>query len=114
MEPLKVLRREHTRIKQLFAEFESLSPCACTGRRALVRELDELVRRHIDMEEALIDHRIARDRDEHELVLRLLDEIAGTECHTAAFVPRVHALRDVLLEHIKKEESRVYGELLAV
>lgn len=121
MDALTVLRREHTRIAQLFIEFDALLDCACAGRRALVRELDELVRRHIDMEEALIYHRIseapewADDRtvslhseEEHQLVRHLLDEIAQTECHQPVYVPRVHVLRDVLLHHMKEEETNVF------
>ena len=100
MDALVVLRREHTRIAQLFVEFDGLSDCACTGRRALVRELDELVRRHIEVEEALIYQRAAQAPDDHRTALRLLDEIAQTECHSPAYVPRVHALRDMLLAHI--------------
>jgi len=108
MDALTVLRREHTRIAQLFVEFDGLSDCACTGRRALVRELDELVRRHIEMEEALIYRNVAQPPDDHRLVLRMLDEIEQTECHTPPYVPRVHALRDLLLAHIKEEEAHVF------
>jgi iron-sulfur cluster repair protein YtfE (RIC family) len=108
MDPLKVLRREHTRIAQLFIEFDALSECACTGRKALARELDELVRRHIEMEEALIYQKLAPAPDDHKLALRSLDEIAQIECHSPAYVPRVHALRDVLLHHIQEEEAFVF------
>jgi hemerythrin superfamily protein len=108
MDALKVLRREHTRIAQLFAEFDGLSDCACTGRRALVRELDELVRRHVEVEEALIYQGAAQAPDDHCEALRLLDEIAQTECHTPEYVPRVHALRDMLLAHIEEEEAHVF------
>lgn len=108
MDALKVLRREHTRIAQLFAEFDGLSDCACTGRRALVRELDELVRRHIEVEEALIYERTSQSPDEHRAALRLLDEIAQTECHSPVYVSRVHALRDVLLAHMQEEEAHVF------
>lgn len=105
MDALTVLRREHTRIAQLFAEFDALAGCACFGRAALMRELDERIRRHIEMEEALI----YRDgEEEHQLVLHLLGEIAGSECHTPMYVPRVHALRDVLLHHIQEEETRIF------
>ncbi len=121
MDALTVLRREHTRIAQLFVEFDSLSECACTGRRALVRELDELVRRHIDVEEALIYQQLARapewadergtplhSEEEHQLIRRLLEEIAQTECHAPVYVPRVHVLRDVLLHHMKEEEAYIF------
>ncbi|HKU67088.1 MAG TPA: hemerythrin domain-containing protein [Candidatus Baltobacteraceae bacterium] len=108
MDALTVLRREHTRIEQLFVEFDGLSQRACTGRRALIRELDELVRRHIEMEEAFVYQGAAEAPEDHRLVVRMLDEIAQTECHTPAYVPRVHTLRDVLLRHMKDEEAHVF------
>ena len=110
MDALTVLRREHTRIEQLFVEFDELSECACTGRAALAREIDELVRRHIDMEEALVYQHVANanSAEEHQLILHLLDQIAQTECHLPVYVPRVHVLRDVLLHHMKEEEIYVF------
>lgn len=121
MDALTVLRREHTRIAQLFVEFDSLSECACAGRKALVHEIDELVRRHVEMEEALVYRRLAnspewaddrsaplRSEEEHQLVLRLLGEIATTDCHDVVYVPRVRVLRDVLMHHIAEEESYIF------
>ncbi|HET9096361.1 MAG TPA: hemerythrin domain-containing protein [Candidatus Baltobacteraceae bacterium] len=121
MDALTVLRREHTRIGQLFVEFDALSKCACSGRKALMREMDELVRRHIDMEEALIYQQLpnapewAADRvtplhgeQEHHLVLRLLDEVAQTDCRSDMYIARVHVLSDVLLHHIKEEEAHIF------
>jgi hemerythrin-like domain-containing protein len=121
MDALTVLRREHTRIAQLFAEFDALADCACAGRRAIVRELDTLVRRHIDVEEALVYQRLAtatewaddrstplHGQEEHSLVLRLLDEIARTDCRAQVYVPRVHVLRDVLMHHIHDEEAHIF------
>ena len=102
MDALTVLRREHTRIGQLFMEFDALSECACTGRKALMRELDELVRRHIEMEEALLGEQ------EHNALLHLLDEIAATECRSSEYISRVHRLRDVLLQHIAEQEAYVF------
>lgn len=121
MDALTVLRREHTRIEQLFTEFDSLSDCACAGRKAIMCEIDELVRRHIAMEEALIYRHLAkapewaddrttplRSEEEHQLALRLLDEIARTECHAAVYVARAHVVRDVLLHHMKEEEAYIF------
>jgi hemerythrin superfamily protein len=121
MDALTVLRREHTRIAQLFTEFDALPECACAGRKALVREINDIVRRHIDVEEALVyqrlsnapdwaDDRIAalHSKQEHQLTLRLLDEICQTECHDALYVPRVRVLRDVVLHHIKEEEAYIF------
>lgn len=86
-----------------------------------MREMDELVRRHIEMEEALIYQQLssapewADDRttplhseEEHHLVLRLLDEIMRTDYRSDVYVARVHLLRDVLLHHIKEEEAYIF------
>lgn len=121
MDALTVLRREHTRIGQLFVEFDALSKCACSGRKALMREMDEIVRRHIEMEEALIyqqlsnspewaDERVTplHSEQEHHLVLRLLDEVAQTDCRSDTYIARVHVLGDVLLHHIKEEEAYIF------
>lgn len=108
MEPLTVLRREHTRIAQLFVEFESLPERACTGRKAIMRELDALVRRHMEMEEALIYPPGLHEPHEHRLISLLLDDIARTDCRDDAYLRRERALRDVLMRHMKEEEARVF------
>lgn len=121
MDALTVLRREHTRISQLFVEFDALSECACSGRKALMREMDDLVRRHIEMEEALIYQQLSSAREwtaghgtplhseqEHHLVLHLLDEIAQTDCRSDEYVARVHVLSELLQQHIKEEEAHIF------
>lgn len=121
MDALTVLRREHTRIAQLFVEFDGLPQRACLGRKAIVCELDEIVRRHIDVEEALIYQRLAHapewadelatplhSSQEHQLVLLLLDQIAATDCREPLYVARVHLLADVLLHHIEEEEAYIF------
>lgn len=109
MDPLTVLRREHTRIVQLFVEIDSLPERAASGRKALVHQLDELVRRHIEVENALMYARLANEpEEEHSLVVRLLDELAQSDCRTPAYVARVHVLRDVLLHHIEEEEAHIF------
>lgn len=107
MDALTVLRREHTRIGHLFAEFDALPQRACGGRKALMREMDELIRRHIEMEDALI-YRQLSSAPEHHLVLRLLDEVAQTDCRSDLYVARVNVLRDVLLHHIKEEVTDIF------
>jgi hemerythrin-like domain-containing protein len=122
MDALTVLRREHTRIGQLFVEFDALSERACNGRKALMREIDELVRRHIEMEEALIYQQAAtapewagdritplHSEQEHSLVLSLLDQIAQTECRSDVYIARVRVLRDLLLHHIAEEEAHIFS-----
>jgi hypothetical protein len=91
----RLLKREHTRIAQLFAEFEALPERACVGRQALMQEIDELVRRHMEHERG--------NPDRYALILRLLGEIAKMDCHDVMYVPRVLVLRNLLLLHIQEE-----------
>jgi hypothetical protein len=95
MDAARLLKREHTRIVQLFAEFEALPERACVGRQALMQQVDELVRCHIRHEPG--------KEQEHALMLRLLGEIAGMNCHDVLYVPRVLVLRNLLLAHIREE-----------
>lgn len=108
MDALTVLRREHTRIGQLFVEFDALSECACGGRKALMREIDLLLRRHLEMEEALVYQRFGTIAEtDHSELLRLLDGIARTDCRTPEYIPRVHHLREVLQCHVERGEDRL-------
>lgn len=99
MDARTVLKREHTRIQQLFEEFDALPERACAGRRALIGEIELLVRRHFAVEEALE----RRSEDEHERVLSLLGEVASMDCYDETYVPRALAVRDLLQEHIRAE-----------
>lgn len=110
MDALTILRREHTRIAQLFVEFDALPARACVGRRALVREIDELTRRHLKMEEALAGS--AYDAAHRERVLELLDRAAGLDCRDAAYIAHVHELRDELMRHVREALTpAVYPEV---
>lgn len=100
MDALTVLRREHTRIAQLFTEFDALPERACAGRKAIVREIDELVRRHIAMEAALFYPWQSETPEEHQPVLRKLAETVQADCYDPLYVSRVHALRVLLQHHI--------------
>lgn len=104
MDALTILRREHTRIAQLFVEFDALPARACVGRRAIVREIDELTRRHLKMEDALTGS--PYDAALRERILELLDRSSALDCRDAAYVARVHELRDELMRHV--------GEALAL
>lgn len=97
MDAVTVLRREHIRIAQLFEELEALPARACLGRRAIVEEIDQLVRRHIAVESALAGGERGEDRS-----LQLLDEIAKTDCRAPGYVARLKVLRDELNRHIRE------------
>lgn len=97
MDAVTVLRREHIRIAQLFEEIDALPPRACLGRRAIVEEIDQLVRRHITVEAA---HAGAQWRDDR--VLHLLDTIAAMDCRTSVYLAAISALRDELSRHIRE------------
>ena len=98
MDALTVLRREHIRITQLFEELEALPARACLGRRAIVEEIDQLVRRHIAIESAHAGS-ISRGDDR---ALQLLDEVAAIDCRSSKYVLRLAALRDELARHIRE------------
>lgn len=99
MDARTVLKREHTRMEQLFAEFDALPERACVGRRALIGEIETLVRRHFAAEEALD----RRGEDDHAVVLRLLGEVSSMDCHDETYVPRALAVRELLRHHIRTE-----------
>jgi hypothetical protein len=103
MDALRLLKRDHTRIVQLFDEFDALPERACVGRQAIVGEINELVRRHITVEEALLNRRAEHDREDYALMLRVLGEIGSMDCHEVTYVPRVLMLRSLLLRHIREE-----------
>ena len=98
MDAVTVLRREHIRIAQLFEEIEALPPRACLGRRAIVEEIDQLVRRHIAVESA----HAGRAQRLDDRALQLLDEIAAIDCRSPGYVTRLAVLRDELSRHIRE------------
>ena len=109
MDALTVLKREHTRILQLFDEFAALPKRACLGRLAIVREIDTLLRRHIKVEESVFYGNAAgRTCEAHAAALRALDELSSIDCRDDSYVTLVLALRDVLAAHIREEEANVF------
>lgn len=97
MDAVTVLRREHIRIAQLFEELDALPARAYLGRRAILEEIDQLVRRHIAVESA---HAGGQWRDDR--VLHLLDTISAMDCRTSVYETAIATLRDELTRHIRE------------
>ena len=97
MDALTILKREHTRISQLFRELDALPERACLGRRALMREIDDLVRRHMRMESAFNATAFASSG---ATAWALLDELAAMDCRDGSYAARIGMLRELLLEHM--------------
>lgn len=103
MNALTILRREHTRIAQIFEEIDALPESACLGRAALVQELDGLVRRHVAMEDALMSAERLEQMGHDALALQYLDDLQRMECHDPLYVPRIMVVRELLLRHVERE-----------
>lgn len=104
MESRILLRRDHRRICQLFAEFESLPERAYLGRWALFKAIDGLVRAYLEDRELA-----AQPAAREDALLALLEELASTGYRDDRFITLMRELRDAVDESAPRGDEGLDG-----
>jgi hemerythrin superfamily protein len=124
MNVIKLLKRDHETVSELFKSFESAKEAEQKDScQQIARQICQELTIHAAVEEQLfypaVDARAqgqdedAEDRvkeadEEHRLVKRLVGEIQGMKATDGQFEAKVKVLKDVVDHHVEEEE----GELM--
>jgi hemerythrin superfamily protein len=115
------LKQDHKDVKALFEEFEGLGPRAVEQRRKLGTKITTALAQHSEIEKQVLypafkaraeDHdelqQVLEAFEEHALVDGLVEEIQNLDARDETYEAKVNTLMDVVLHHVKEEESEMF------
>jgi len=104
LEPAELLIHDHFRLKDLFAEYEQLVPGERDRKTAVVRKIDEELRRHVRIEEQLLYPNLLslKSRAVEELVRTARSEHKALLSASRDLLEAPDDLRDRMVKHLFK------------
>lgn len=121
MDALSLLKADHDKVRELFAQAEKLSDRATTSRRALFEEIDEELTLHAKIEEKIFYPALrerakkSEDRDEvmeafeeHAVAKRLIKELERLEPTDERYKAKLTVLMENVKHHADEEEREMF------
>ena len=121
MDALSLLKADHDKVRELFAQAEKLSDRATTSRRALFDEIDEELTLHTKIEEKIFypafreRAKKSEDRDEvleayeeHAVAKRLIKELERLEATDERYKAKLTVLIESVKHHADEEEREMF------
>jgi hemerythrin superfamily protein len=120
---LQVLKNDHRRVEDLFAQFEQLGPKAYKGRQTIVTKVIEELSVHAAIEE-MVFYPAARQvlekgdgdlvleaLEEHHVVKWTLTELDGMSSHDERYAAKMTVLMEMVRHHVKEEENDLFPKV---
>ena len=120
MDPIKLLKDDHKKVKALFREFEAAGDRAHQKKQKIAEQVFTELEVHTTIEEEIFypalqakadkegKELVAEANEEHHVVDLLIKEIKGLEPQDEAYVAKFTVLIENVEHHIEEEE----GEML--
>lgn len=118
MSILDLLKQDHKEVKDLLSEMSETTDRAPKKREELFAECRTALLAHSHAELEAFYKPLLKEGDdpdalleaevEHEIVERLLTDIAATETIEKKWIAKVTVLKELLEHHIKEEESEIF------
>ena len=121
MDALSLLKKDHDKVRSLFAQVEKLGERATTSRRDLFEQIDEELSLHSKIEEKIFYPALkekaenAEQRDEvleafeeHAVAKRLIKEIEGLEPTDERYKAKISVLVESVKHHADEEEKVMF------
>jgi hemerythrin-like domain-containing protein len=118
--PTAMLKAVHGEIKELFAAYNSLRPEERTARKAVVQDLQELLRVHLQIEEALFYPAVQNMQSDlaikvvmkalqdHRAIKGLLEELKALSLENQSLDLKMGELQECLFAHLQVEEAEIF------
>lgn len=116
---ITLLKDDHQKVKQAFAQFEELGPQAYVGKRELADEICSELIMHTQLEEEVIYPAFRKQlkdakslvneaKVEHDSARALIEEIQTMESDEELFDAKVKVLSEYVEHHVKEEEQEMF------
>lgn len=116
---IALLKQDHDKVKQAFAEYEKLGPYAYVGKKKLADEICAELELHTRLEEEIIypafrdcfmdEKALANEaKVEHDSAKALIAEIKQMDADEELFDAKVKVLSEYIDHHVKEEENEMF------
>lgn len=116
---ITLLKDDHQKVKQAFAQFEELGPQAFKGKRELADEICSELTIHTQLEEEVIYPAFRKQvkdakslvneaQVEHDSAKVLIEEIQTMASNEELFDAKVKVLSEYVDHHVKEEEQEMF------
>jgi hemerythrin superfamily protein len=122
MDAITLLKQDHKKVKQLFAQFDKAGDAAYQRKREIVDQIIEELSVHAAIEE-LYFYPTVRDKvkgaedevleslEEHHVAKWLLSELEDLDPKAERFDAKVTVLKENILHHAEEEESDLFPQV---
>jgi hemerythrin superfamily protein len=118
MSILDLLKQDHKEVSGLLSEMEDTTDRAAKKRAELFGECRTALLAHSHAELEMFYKPLLQDGDdpdalleaevEHQIVERLLDDIAATETTDEKWLAKITVLKELIEHHVEEEESEIF------
>jgi hypothetical protein len=116
MDPVRLLKQDHRRVKVLFRRFEQAK--STSERQKVGEEIIEELSVHAAIEEQLIyplirnanargANQVLNALEEHHVMKLVLAELDGMKASDERYAAKLHVVREAVESHIEEEESKL-------
>lgn len=116
---ITLLKQDHDKVKQAFADYEELGPYAYVGKKKLADEICAELELHTRLEEEIIypafrdcfmDEKslVNEAKVEHDSAKSLIAEIKQMDADEELFDAKVKVLSEYIDHHVKEEENEMF------
>ena len=120
MDPLKLLKEDHEKVKKLLDELGSTTERGVKTRQELFEKVRNEMKVHESIEEeilypALKQHAEAKEivlegYEEHDVVDRLMGELAALPVDDESWGPKLKVMKENVEHHIEEEEDEMFSK----
>ena len=122
MDPMKMLKEDHSKVKKLFEEFESAGDRADKKKEKLFEQIRSELDVHMKLEESIFYPAVKKVRseetkelireadEEHHVAKLLLAEIAKLEPSAEQYDAKVKVLKENIEHHVEEEEGELFPD----
>lgn len=116
---ITLLKKDHQRVKQAFAQYEELGPYAFVHKKKLADQICAELTLHTQLEEEIIypafREKLSDEKDllneakvEHDSAKVLIKEIQQMQADEELFDAKVKVLSEYIEHHVKEEEDEMF------
>lgn len=120
MDAISILKQDHRKVEELFAQFERLGEKAYKSKAKVVAQIIQELKVHTKLEETIFypafrpaakeEETVLEAYEEHHVAKFLLAELEVMDPEHERYAAKVTVLKELIAHHIEEEEKEMFPE----